>query len=464
MKSNYGNSWSTYLACGGARWVQEAIDNATPANFQAYYDRLKKLTLLRNYTKAGIDVTWIYDPDNLIDADKKQHQLDILDATPLAKVAEKVEFKVTAVREDSVNVVDRNAIRAGDSIFALLDGLKERPEMGLPFNYGSENDGYSAVMNRVGLGARLGKFYLRSAASGVGKSRSLAADACMLACKKIWQNNKWIPLVKNQDLDACHRRGVLFISTELDIGEVQTLFLSFISGVNEEKILTRCYTPEEEERVYEAANVLQESPLYIELLPNFTVSDVENTIRRNHTMNGVNYFFYDYLGTSLGILEEVAGKARGVSMREDSILFLLATRLKELAVEQNIFIESSTQLNATAKTDPIPDQNLLRGAKSIADRIDLGTILLNTTSEDIDNLRRAGYIDKVFNGIEPNAKLSIYKNRRGKYVNCFVWMIADKGTCRFVPLGATTWNLEPYEIPPLTLEAYALEDEVADGV
>ena len=245
---------------------------------------------------------------------------------------------------------------------------------------------------------------------------------------------------------------------------MQTLFLSFISGVNEEKILTRCYTPEEEARVYEAASILQEAPLYIELLPNFTVSDVENTIRRNHTMNGVNYFFYDYLGTSLGILEEVAGKARGVSMREDSILFLLATRLKELAVEQNIFIESSTQLNATAKTDPIPDQNLLRGAKSIADRIDLGTILLNTTPEDIDNLRRAGYIDKVFNGIEPNAKLSIYKNRRGKYVNCFVWMIADKGTCRFVPLGATTWNLEPYEIPPLTLEAYALEDEVADGV
>ena len=128
---------------------------------------------MRNYTKAGVDVTWIYDPDNLIDADKKQQQLEALDATPLAKVAEKVEFKVSSVREDSVNKVDRNAIRAGDSIFALLDGLKERPEMGLPFNYGAESDGYSAMLNRVGLGARLGKFYLRSAASGVGRVRAI---------------------------------------------------------------------------------------------------------------------------------------------------------------------------------------------------------------------------------------------------------------------------------------------------
>ena len=143
-------------------------------------------------------------------------------------------------------------------------------------------------------------------------------------------------------------------------------------------------------------------------------------------------------------------------MREDSILFLLSTRLKELAVQYNIFIESSTQLNADFKTSTTPDQNLLRGAKSIADRIDLGTILLNATAEDISSLTTAGYIAK-WGGMVPNTKLSVYKNRRGKYVNCYIWMFADKGTCRFTPIGATTWNYEPYEIPPLTILAQAKE-------
>ena len=462
LKDGRPNSWSVYQACGGAKWVASAIDAAHPENFKFYYDRVKKFTLLRNYTNAGMDVTWVYDPDNLIDPKKRQQQLDELDSTPLAKIAEKVEFRISSVRQDSVTVVDKTAVKAGDSIDALLDGLRDRPETGMPFSYGWEEDGHSELMNQVGLGARLGKFFLRSAASGVGKSRSLAADACMLACKHIWQNNQWIDLVKNPENSK--RRGVLFISTELNVSELQTLFVSFISGVNEEKILTHEITPEENERIRLAAEELKEAPLYIELLPNFTVSDVENVIIRNHTdpNYGCNYFFYDYLGTSLGILEEVAGRARGVSMREDSILFLLATRLKELAVQYNIFIESATQLNASWKTDMIPDQNLLRGSKAVADRIDLGTILLNVTPEDIANIRRAGYVENEFMGVEPNVKLSVYKNRRGKYVNCYIWMYADKGTCRFIPLGATTWDLEPYEIPRLHLDAMAIPDQVGD--
>lgn len=93
-------------------------------------------------------------------------------------------------------------------------------------------------------------------------------------------------------------------------------------------------------------------------------------------------------------------------------------------------------------------------SKAIADRIDLGEILLNATSDDIADLTTAGWISK-WGGLIPNQKLSIYKNRRGKYVNCYIWICADKGTCRFVPIGTTTWNLEPYDVPPLPLEALA---------
>lgn len=59
---------------------------------------------------------------------------------------------------------------------------------------------------------------------------------------------------------------------------------------------------------------------------------------------------FDYINTSMGLLSEVSQKARGVGMREDQILFLLSQTLKELAVDLNIFVLSSTQTNAELLT------------------------------------------------------------------------------------------------------------------
>ena len=67
------------------------------------------------------------------------------------------------------------------------------------------------------------------------------------------------------------------------------------------------------------------------------------------------------------ILEEITKRSGGVRLREDNILFLLSVKLKEIATEYNVFILSSTQLNGDYRTSDTPDQNLLRGAKSIAD-------------------------------------------------------------------------------------------------
>ena len=276
------------------------------------------------------------------------------------------------------------------------------------------------------------------------------SDACMLGCKHIWDNGEWIDLTVNGDEPNTEREGVLFISTELQEDELQTLALAFISGVNEEKILGGLPIDfEEKQRITRAAEELKNSSLKFIYLPNFRVSDIENIVKRAHFGQKCNYIFYDYLGTSLGILEDISSRAKGIAMREDSILFILATRLKELAIQYDIFIETATQLNQGWKTDSIPDQNLLRGAKSIADRIDIGTILLNVTQDDLENLSTAGYIDKW--GRVPNVKLSVYKNRRGRIVNCYIWMYADKGTCRFDPIAATTWDLAPYEIASLSL-------------
>jgi len=46
----------------------------------------------------------------------------------------------------------------------------------------------------------------------------------------------------------------------------------------------------------------------------------------------------------------------------------------------------------------------------------------------------------------PQLKMSIYKNRRGKYRGIYLWCKADLGTCRIRPIFATTWTYEFIEI------------------
>lgn len=67
------------------------------------------------------------------------------------------------------------------------------------------------------------------------------------------------------------------------------------------------------------------------------------------------------------ILEEITKRSGGVRLREDNILFMLSTRLKDLCNKYGIFIMSGTQLSGDWRANETPDQSLLRGAKSIAD-------------------------------------------------------------------------------------------------
>ena len=46
----------------------------------------------------------------------------------------------------------------------------------------------------------------------------------------------------------------------------------------------------------------------------------------------------------------------------------------------------------------------------------------------------------------PNVKLSVYKNRRGSYNKGYLWMAADKSTCRFNGLFYTDYAYNEYPI------------------
>ena len=128
---------------------------------------------------------------------------------------------------------------------------------------------------------------------------------------------------------------------------------------------------------------------------------------------------------------------------------MLSIRLKDLCNKYGVFIMSATQLNGDYQTSETPDQNLLRGAKAIADKIDVGMILLPTTKEDLENLDQI-LINTNFNGL--SFKLSVDKNRRGRYKGIFLWCDADLGTCRVKPMFATTYNYELIKMDNLKIE------------
>lgn len=403
-------------------------ENAIPNAFDYYYNRLKKMSLLRAFDNCGIDVSSIYDPDNILDTKKKQIQEEWLDNTGLTDIANKIIEKVDSIVATYVNHTFGEIHNPTEGLENLLERLKEHPDVGVPL--------YGPLINTVTRGARLRKLYLRSAPSGYGKTRTMIADICYIGCDMIY--DEMFGWIKNGTAEP-----VLYITTEQELEEVQTMMLAFLSCVNEDHILNNNYVGDEEERVLEAVKVLERGKIFIIELPDFSLRDVENLIKQNIRENGVKYIAFDYIMTSLKILEEIAGRAGGVKLREDNILFMLSRRLKDIANEYGVFILSGTQLTSNWRECDTPDQGLLRGARAIADSIDLGMHILPCEQRDFEALETilsANTFDK------PNAKISIYKNRRGRYKGIYLWCKADLGVCRIRPMFATSWD---YEIIPI---------------
>lgn len=420
-----------YKANRGREWILNTYNSVDGNGFDYYYSRLKKMSLLRAYDSCGIDVTDIYDPDNILDLDKKQRQDKNLDETPIEQIADEIENKFAFVRDMYIDNYDNESCQIGEGVEQLIQDLAISPARGYAL--------FDKYEDSIAMGGRLGKFYLRSAASGVGKSRSDMADACFFSCSEYYNDKgEWEKLY--------NRVPTLYISVELDIEELQTMALAFIGNIPEDHILEQERLEfDEKERLVKAIKILENAPLYMEYLPNYGLKDVENCVKRNIRQHkvidkdtgedlSIRCVVFDYLTSSIKMIEEIS-RGTGVKVREDQILFLMSSKLKDIAVENNIFLLSNTQINASYKQEKVLDQTMLAGAKSIANRIDYGEIMVDCVQEDIEDIQ--GILDSNPSLPTPNVKKSIYKNRRGKHNRVICWMRADKGTCRYKTIFVT---------------------------
>jgi len=433
--SNYNLQYDIFINNNGIEYLQRAVEAANLENFNYAYNRVKKFSLLRELVNKGVNIKNIYD-DEITDPKQQEVMQEKFDELSLQDITDYFDKIFIDIKSQFLINQGHQGIHAGEGIIELKEQLKNTPEIGLPLR--------GNIMNMATRGARLKKLFMRSMPTAVGKTRLAIADACNIATDEIWSEDKqkWI--------QNGFKTPTLFMTTELEMDEIQTLLLAFLSNVDESHILDGNYkSQEEEKRVDYAAKVLKDSALYIEYLPNFCYTDVENIIRKYYFEHKVKYHFFDYIHTTVRMLSELMKDTKGMRLREDNILHMFSTNLKELCNELGIFIYTATQVSGEWESKKTGNQNILRGAKALADKLDIGYIGLFATAEDLDALSHI--IEKGFELQErPNIVFHMYKNRRSKYGNVKIWSYVDLGTCRIKNLFVTdnSYNL----IPVSTLE------------
>ena len=264
-------------------------------------------------------------------------------------------------------------------------------------------------------------------------TRNTIGDACYLSYPICWNNeqNKW-------DFTGATEK-VLIIVTEQEKDEVQTMIISYLSGVNEEKILYGSYNDEESDRIQKALWIMDKyNNLYITEMPNPNVQQIKFVVKEMCRRYDIGYVFYDYLFSNPSLLNEY----RDLKIREDQALGIFSAELKALAVETNTFILTSTQTNAKVEDDgkEIKNESVIRGSRAIIDKADIACVCARPSQEDLE------HIEPYCSFLKPNIVTDIYKVRRGRFNNVRIWSYIDLGTCRKVDLFVTNTQYELVEV------------------
>ena len=410
--NNYPTQYKVFSDNQGPDYVINMLELVDEKNKDYYYKRMKKMSVLNEFYSRGFDVTSIYD-DTIVDPVVLSDMQHKFDAMSVDDIILSFDSQLTQIKEKFTMSGDMEQNLAGDGLDELIASFETNPDMGLPFP--------SAKLTTIFKGMMLGKLIVVSAPSGQGKTRIQGEISARTAV------GEYYDLVKCRWVSTGMHEPVLYISIELKLDELQTIWVSTISGVPEHHILDGKCTKEEKERVAKAKELIKKANLYFVSISDYDVEDIENIVKKYYQLHGVHYVFFDYLSSSLKIMAEAAQKTRMGGLREDQILYMFATRLKELCNRLKIFMWTSTQLSGDWKNVKEADQQLLRGAKAMADKFDGGAVLLPVRESDKPVI--AAHVAKGFE-LEPTHVLHIFKVRRGRYNNIKLYIHFDRSTCR----------------------------------
>ncbi len=402
----------------GIEYLQDADYLAEEKNFEFYYKRLKKVNLLSRLQKSGIDTSELYIEDvtkpNALEVNQKFEELDIDD------ILEALKKKLLGIEREFIQHEVTQTESAFYNIKEIIEAAAEGADIGVPVQ--------GEILNEVLAGARLGTLIIRSAGSGTGKTRQAVGDACLIAYPFRYEDSKkeWVQIGTG--------KKVLFIATEQTIPEIQKMILAYLTGFNESKFRYGNFTEREERIIKQALWVMEQykDNFFIVQMPNPRIDLIKNLVREQVLLHDIEYVFYDYIFISPSLLSEF----KGVALRNDEILLMFSTALKELAVELNVCMFTSTQVNANADSSAtIRNESSIAGSRAVINKADIGMVMARPSKEELDFLSNLGL------GV-PNIVTDIYKVRSGEWTQVRIWSYVDLGNLRKVDLYMTDSRME----------------------
>ena len=422
----------TFAARQGIEYIQDAIEFSSIDNFDYYYNRLKKINLLRDLKKQGFDTSSFYEED--LTKDNAEEINARFETLTTQSICEEIKRKLLGLESSYAKSEEVCSFDLSEGIDEFINQQTETINIGLSIQ--------GAYQTQILGGAELGALTIRSAPSGLCKTRLAIGDACKLAYPICFNSltNKWEV--------TGYSEKVLFIITEQTYDQARKMILSYIADVNEGKFKYNTFNSDERERLSIAAQLIKTfNNLVILKMPNPTIELIKVMVREQCLTKDIRYVFYDYIFIGPALINEF----KGVTLRNDELLLMFATALKDLAVELNVSIFTSTQVNANADDNKnIRNESSLAGGRSTINKADNGIIISRPTNDELEILQP---ITSKYGC--PNLVMDVFKVRSGMWTQVRIWVQADLGRLKFVDLFVTDSRLEV--IPDFINEDYNVQ-------
>ena len=410
----------TFEQQNGLEYLQDIDEFSNVENFPYYYAKLKKLNLLRDLKKQNFPIEDFYQEDltapNAMEINQRFEELTVAD------IITGVKKKLLVLESDYAGTEEVQEWGIADDIDELVESFGEDGSVGLPIQ--------GSIFNKVIDGAQRSCLTIRSGASGTGKTRNAVADACMLAFPLRYNGStcSWEQVGSNQK--------VLFIITEQTDKQIKKMILAYLTDINESKFKYGHFTEEEKKVIGQAKQVMKDfaENFILVRIPNPTIELVKTKVREKVLLHDIGYVFYDYVFIGPALLNEF----RGFGVRNDEVLLMMATALKDLAVELNVCVFTATQVNANADNNTnIRNEASLAGGRSTINKADNGAIMARPTKEELETLEPI-----IATYGKPNLVTYIFKVRSGEWTQVRIWSIMDLGTMKREDLFITDSRLE----------------------
>ena len=146
--SGYGLQYQLYKDGSGpelAGLIYEITENYDIAQFEFFYGRVKKFTVMRDLRTQGISIDDFYSSD-LLNAERVENEFNKM---TVKDILDKVRNKIQLIENNNVGKNDESGQSAAIGIRELLSSLAISPETGLPL--------MGTMINYTTRGARKGK-------------------------------------------------------------------------------------------------------------------------------------------------------------------------------------------------------------------------------------------------------------------------------------------------------------------